>query len=215
MVSVIVPVFNQAHITAQFIRQWERHIGDTAELIIVSDGSTDGTEELLRLKGVKYHHRPKNLGFPKTCNEGADLASGEILVFVNNDVLFDESFIPPVEAVIEEYRGRCLFGANLIDTNATWNRFGNKIIPYLVGWFLGSTKSLFYELGKFDEIYSPYDYEDLDLSYAAFHQGLPLVQLPLRIEHLGSQSFGNLMNGREVITRRNRELFASKWGLQT
>jgi GT2 family glycosyltransferase len=213
-VSVIVPVYNQAHLTANFIKQFNRCIGGDAELIIMSDGSQDGTEELLKASGVKHIHRAENKGFSITCNQGAEIANGEILIFMNNDIIFHESFIPQVLECVEEHNGRCLFGAQMIDMNGGWNRFGKILIPYLVGWFLGSTKSLFHELGKFDEIYSPFDYEDIDLCMSALRLGIPLVQLPVRMQHLGGQSFAHIGGAREIITRRNREIFAHKWDLQ-
>lgn len=210
MVSVIVPVYNQAYYTANFIRQFNDCIGDTAELIIADDCSTDGTPDLVKEYGVNHLRNVVNCGFSITCNNGAKVAKGDILVFVNNDVLFSESFIPAVEAVVEQ-SPNCLFGMQLIDWDGGWNRFGSIVIPWFMGWFVGSTKTLFTNVGGFDEIYAPYDYEDLDLSYTYAQLGLPLVKVNAKITHLGGRSITD--TGRRAITERNRKKFAEKWGL--
>ncbi|WP_162789832.1 glycosyltransferase, partial [Acinetobacter baumannii] len=108
ILSVIVPVHNQASFTARFLdlayygaAEVIRRCGRTLEVIIVSNGSTDETAELLAsTPGIKYVDEQKALGYPAAANVGVGMASGDLVVVVNNDIEFE----PAVFAdLIESY----------------------------------------------------------------------------------------------------------------
>ena len=91
-VSIIIPVYNKFEYT---IRCLEKIYANTNEhfcyeIIVVDNGSTDKTKENLtklsqEIKNLIYLPNDENLKFAKACNIGAINASGEYLVFLNND----------------------------------------------------------------------------------------------------------------------------------
>ncbi len=88
--SIIVPTYNAGALT----RQCVSHVlattnGRRLEIIVVDDGSTDATELLLEPYGdsIVFISRTMNGGFARACNDGAAAASGEFLVFLNNDTI--------------------------------------------------------------------------------------------------------------------------------
>lgn len=186
------------------------------EWIIVDNGSGDGTPGLLGRYQEQFGssrltviHNERNLGFPIACNQGARAAKGEVLLFLNNDVIIYGDYLKPIAGLIGD---NTLIGAQLLSYDTGWNRFGDELVPYIPGWCLAITRAAFDELGGFDERYSPCDYEDIDLCYAASRAGKTLGELILPLRHI-SGATGQQMSNRRAITERNRTMFAEKWGL--
>ena len=86
LVSILIPAYNAEDWVGDSI---ESAVGQTwprKEIIVVDNGSTDETGELLtRLDGVRVVVNPMNLGFPKAVNQGGRLARGDYLLLLNND----------------------------------------------------------------------------------------------------------------------------------
>lgn len=97
MVSIIVPTFNKLSRLKLMITsiEMQTYKGEY-EVIIVNDGSTDGTEEYLneikKVLPIKYIVTP-NSGRATARNMGIELAQGDLLIFVDDDVLLSPSFI--------------------------------------------------------------------------------------------------------------------------
>jgi GT2 family glycosyltransferase len=219
VISIITPVWNQSNLTAQYLYGQNIHYpyDKGVEWIIIDNGSTDGTGGILeywkdiigpRLRIIK---NAKNEGFAKACNQGAAQAQGEILLFLNNDIIVKGDYITAIEKAVA-HNPRSLVGPQLITADTGWNVFDGQPIPYLVGWCLAMPIWIFRTLGGFDEQFSPAYYEDIDLCYNASKQGYDLRQVNLPLQHLGEQS-GLQLKGRRQITETNRARFAKKWGL--
>lgn len=213
-VSVITPVWNSWQHTARYLLQAWRAYRDSraVEFIIINNGSTDHTPKLLgdyleKMSNLKVITNEDNQGFPIACNQGARKASGDVLLFLNNDVIQFGDYVTQLIAVMDD---NILAGPELNDHNNGWNVFGEVTVPYIAGWCLALTKATYNKLGGFDERYSPCDYEDMDLCYNAVQAGAGLLRLELPIRHV---SGGSAMAGRVVITEANRLKFAEKWGL--
>jgi GT2 family glycosyltransferase len=213
-VSVVTPVWNQIHHTARYLLQVYQayRCSKDVEFILIDNGSGDGTHKLLKeyqakMDNLKIIANEQNQGFSIACNQGAKKATGDVLLFLNNDIQVYGDY---VSILLEMMGNSILAGPELNEHNTGWNKFGEKIIPYIAGWCLALTKATYEELGGFDERYSPCDYEDMDLCYAATRVGKSLTQLSLPIRHI---SGGSAMPDRLAITERNRLKFREKWGL--
>lgn len=87
-VSIIIPVFNRLEFTEMCLAALSRTTPEGSyELIVVDNGSTDGTADFLKKQNMISHvvTNPTNLGFAKACNQGAEAAHGDYLLFLNND----------------------------------------------------------------------------------------------------------------------------------
>ena len=84
--TIVIPVFNQAALTQRCLQELGQ--GDF-EVIVVDDASTDETPEMLASLGdrVRVVRHSVNQGFATSCNHGAAVASGDFLVFLNNDTI--------------------------------------------------------------------------------------------------------------------------------
>ena len=112
--TVIIPVFNQAALTKQCL---ESILGrEDCEVIVVNDGSTDGTAKLLAGFGDRITvitHR-KNCGFAKSCNEGAATARTPHLVFLNNDTIPQPGWLEGLEEYADTHPRASVVGSKLL-----------------------------------------------------------------------------------------------------
>jgi len=95
--SVIIPTYNEERSVGECIDSLEKQTYPDFEVIVVDDGSLDGTMDILQdlkvktqnLKVLKQDHK----GPGTARNLGADEAKGDILVFVDADMTFDKNFL--------------------------------------------------------------------------------------------------------------------------
>ena len=85
--SIITLTYNKLKYTKKYVESLFKYTKDF-ELIIVDNGSTDGTREYLQsLNNVKLIFNDENIGFSKGNNQGLTIAEGEYIAFLNNDIL--------------------------------------------------------------------------------------------------------------------------------
>lgn len=109
-ISIIVPVYNESlnlKDLVQQILQVMRPLGRSFEVIVIDDGSTDGSPDLLRT--IKCHHQElrvillrRNFGQSAAMTAGFDHALGDIVVTMDGDLQNDPRNIPLVIAKLEE-----------------------------------------------------------------------------------------------------------------
>ncbi len=90
LVTIIIPVKNRVELTRQCLRGIRETVADIPyEIIMVDNGSTDGTAEFARELGddIRYIYNEHGANFSASNNQAAAVAKGEYLVFLNNDTL--------------------------------------------------------------------------------------------------------------------------------
>jgi glycosyltransferase involved in cell wall biosynthesis len=138
--SVIMPVFNE-EATIEEILQQVRAVGLADEIIIVDDGSTDRTRELLKVQEsqpgtiVIYHDR--NQGKGAAVRSGFDRATGDILLIQDADLEYDPRDYALLIRPIVEGRVKVVYGSRgsrfLGPRKAMmfWHMLGNKFLTLL------------------------------------------------------------------------------------
>lgn len=84
-VSVLIPAYNEAERIGKTVRGVQQS-GVADEIIVIDDGSTDGTAELARMAGATVLFHPRRRGKGEALNYGIQVARGEILVFLDGDL---------------------------------------------------------------------------------------------------------------------------------
>ena len=238
--SIIIPVFNQAAHTLDCLRALAEHPPQVAcEILVVDDGSTDQTAGwMTQVTGLHFHRRRENGGFIATCNEGAQHARGEFLVFLNNDTVPQPGWLDVLVDTFDTHPEAGLVGAQLLypdgrlqeaggvvfaDGNAwSYGRFESPEDPryaslreadYCSGAALAIPHELFRTVGGFDTRYAPAYYEDTDLAFAVRAAGKRVLYQPAsRVLHLeGITSGTDLNTGPKAYQVRNRSVFEQKW----
>lgn len=203
-VSIIIPNFNGKSLLEKHLSQVTK-LKDIKEIIVVDDASTDGSVEYLNkyFPQVKLIEKVKNDGFATTVNLGVKAASGDIIILLNTDVIPFHYFLKPLlshfkdekvfsvgcldksiedETVIERGRGVGAFARGFLvhsrgevdKTDTLWVNGGSG--AYRI--------SIWKELGGMDELYNPFYWEDIDLSYRAQKAGYRVLFEPKSIvEH--------------------------------
>jgi GT2 family glycosyltransferase len=214
-VSIIIPVWNRSHLTKRILEQLREHVFHlNPEIVIVDNGSTDDTPELLRQwekssgMNIKVKTNVENVGFGPGHNDGINISTGRIFAFVSNDVLIKGDFVTPL---VDITQSRSLVSGRIVDFNSGWNVFNGKQINYPEGWFIGCARDLWEELGGWDERYTPCDYEDMDLGMQCIISGTKMIGGILPVEHGGFGSSASQLEDRLSITHANRQKFYDKW----
>jgi glycosyltransferase involved in cell wall biosynthesis len=124
LVSVIIPTFNRATLIARALESVLSQDYTPIELIIVDDGSTDQTGEILQKYSAKIHyHYQGNSGVSAARNAGIRLSRGEFIAFLDSDDWWVQGKIrSQVEALIES-------GEKVVHTGEIWIRNGKRVNP--------------------------------------------------------------------------------------
>ncbi len=89
MISIIIPAYNYAHTLERAIASVHNQLDNNCELIVINDGSTDNTADLLAKLSLKYCNiiiiNKPNGGLASTRNAGVRLAKGDYLIFLDAD----------------------------------------------------------------------------------------------------------------------------------
>ncbi len=107
LASIIIPCWNQLDFTRLCLTALVRHTRPPWELIVIDNGSTDGTAAYL--SGVRdvapmpvtVISNSRNLGFPAAINQGLRAARGEYLVLLNNDAVVTDGWLTQLIALTE------------------------------------------------------------------------------------------------------------------
>jgi glycosyltransferase involved in cell wall biosynthesis len=190
-VSVIVPTHNRADALEKTLQYLTKQVFEHPwEVIVVNNNCTDNTDEVVHVAmkdfpvSLKLVHEKKP-GASAARNAGAKAASGEYLVFIDNDILTSPDFIQRHFNNLEKYKGAWFVGNvhNLPEQeNTHFGKFrksleavvGNEIVE--VNGITGQTTSMpraqFIQLNGFDESFHVASGEDRELALRAIENGI-------------------------------------------
>ena len=110
LVTIIIPVWNLWETTRNCLLSLKEHTPlELVRVLVADNGSTDETATSLESlgkslfgEGFSRLRLPENLGFAKACNLGAQAAETPYILFLNNDTLLTENWLPPLLAELEQ-----------------------------------------------------------------------------------------------------------------
>jgi len=104
MLSIIVAVHNQLGHNQLFLEGIQRYTTGPYEVIVIDNHSTDGSAEFFEANGCRVIRNDRNLCYPESMNLGSDLASGEFLCHINNDLYVAPNWNGFLIEAMERYR---------------------------------------------------------------------------------------------------------------
>lgn len=210
---------------------------NTYEIVVVDNNSTDGTREWLKQqKDIVTILNDENLGFPKGCNIGIAASKKENdILFLNNDTVVTPKWLDNLKT--------CLYsddkiGATASITNSCSN-YQAINVPYsdikdmqtfadknnisneekweeksrLVAFCMLIKREVLDKVGVFDEIFTPGNFEDDDLSMRIMEAGYKLMLCnDSFIHHFGSASFNKDYTKFNNLLMTNAQKIKGKWG---
>ncbi|HEV3024130.1 MAG TPA: glycosyltransferase family 2 protein, partial [Pirellulales bacterium] len=139
VLSVVVPVYNELATIEEVIRR-VRASGVPTEIIVVDDGSTDGTRELLRrmtsgAADMKVIMHETNLGKGSALRTGFAHASGDVVIVQDADLEYDPAEFEKLIQPIVDDLADVVFGSRFTGDNQRvlyfWHSIGNKLLTLL------------------------------------------------------------------------------------
>lgn len=241
LVSIVIVSLNARHILA--LTLWrlaaqQRLAGVPLEVIIVDNASMPETGALFdRIDGATVIRNTGNAGFGPACNDGAALARGRFILFLNPDVDLMPGAVRAMVRTFSDFDHVGIVGARLVfpggilqEAGANFHFDAQITHPYLrgtpdpfapeagftreVGYVSGAVlmveRALFQTLGGFDDAYAPAYFEDTDLCVRCHQAGRGVIyQARATAVHFENATSAKRADV-EVLLDRNRTLFLER-----
>ncbi|HRE30952.1 MAG TPA: glycosyltransferase family 2 protein [Candidatus Berkiella sp.] len=137
-ISIIIPAKNEAPALKNFLPLLCEQYAQ-CEIILVDDGSTDGTYEIAQSFNIKVLRHPYSMGNGAAIKTGARAAKGEILIFMDGDGQHQPS---DIKMMLEQYQKGydLVVGARSKQQQAsTWRWLGNSLYNAIASWLVGQS----------------------------------------------------------------------------
>ena len=241
-VSIIVLARNQLEHTRACLESIAAHTPRAHEVIVVDNGSNDGTPEFLKSWSAADSRRvvirnQSNRGFAGGNNQGLAVARGEHVLLLNNDTVVTAGWLEAMLAVLARHADTGIVGPvsnrvsgpQLIREAAYKNldemrEFAGKHaqaqagqsleVARAVGFCLLAKREVVDKIGGLDENFGAGNFEDDDWCIRAQLAGFHIrIACDAFVHHTGSQTFaGEKINYRAAM-ERNWDIFRAKWEL--
>jgi GT2 family glycosyltransferase/tetratricopeptide (TPR) repeat protein/glycosyltransferase involved in cell wall biosynthesis len=240
LVSIILLTWNALKYTKKTIDSILKNTAHNYEIIIVDNASSDGTVKYLKQLSKKHRHiktyfNKENRGFAAGNNQAVKKANGAYIMILNNDILVGENWLSGMMRALhmDERIGvvgpltNRISGLQMV-ANTPYHdaagffkyaqefrgKYGGNITPRrrLAGFAMLMRKSLYQNIGGFDEDFGSGNYEDDDLCMKVRKRGFALmVDEGTFIHHYTSQTFK--ANHIDILNSldEKEEIFFEKW----
>lgn len=239
--SVVIPNWNGKDLLEKYLPSVQKAMEGNPgnEVIVVDNGSTDGSAEYVRaaFPWVRLIALKENLGFGGGSNRGFKEAANDIVILLNSDMRVAPDFLQPL---LDSFTNEKVFAVScqifFSDparkreetglTQGTWSQGALRVrhriddeIHVLYPCFYGGGGSCafdrrkFLELGGFDELLKPFYLEDTDAGYLAWKRGWQVLYQPAsRVWHEHRGTIGKKFSQAYIdgVISKNFLLFAWK-----
>jgi glycosyltransferase involved in cell wall biosynthesis len=208
LVSVVIPVYNGGDSFRRCLSALVQAEPQADEIIVVVDGATDGSARLAETFGVQVMQTPARSGPAQARNLGARVAQGDILFFVDADVLVYPDVIGQIVALFGQDPSLAAAFGSYDDAPAApdfLSQYKNLFHHYVhqtareeASTFFGACgavrRDIFLELGGYDKCYSEPAIEDIELGYRLKQAGHRIrLCKTLQVKHLKRWGLGALL----------------------
>jgi glycosyltransferase involved in cell wall biosynthesis len=144
--SIIVPVYDERNTVVEIVRRMRAvDIPLEREIVLVDDGSTDGTRDVLQQltdSTVRVVHHPSNRGKGASVRTGLEQVTGDLVLIQDADLEYDPSEYPRLLAPIEAGRADVVFGSRFAGSaehrvQHFWHQQGNRLLTLISNVFTG------------------------------------------------------------------------------
>jgi GT2 family glycosyltransferase/tetratricopeptide (TPR) repeat protein len=242
LISIVMPVWTGQEVTHKALQAISAWTDCPYEIIVIDNGSDAGCRAVIadfenrHRESVRVIRNESNRGYPAACNQGLGVSRGKYAVVMNNDVLVTPHWASRMIAAFSD-DGRVgavgpvtnhVFGEQLVRgcdyEEATLNEWSQRWYDRhagsrrstlrLVGFLMMIRRELIEQIGGFDPIFGPGNYDDDDYCLRARLAGYRLlIADDVFVHHYGSMSFNKKPEAFARLLEVNRRLFAAKWGL--
>ena len=236
LVSVVLVTYGGWDWPYRALEALREHTEEPIEVICVDNASWDGTGELLEelVGGATVVRNMKNVGFAAGANQGAAIARGQYLCFLNPDCLVRPGWLPPLVAALGDPGigaavprfigpdGLVQEAGSVVDRQGWTEAVGAgadptdpetrfpRLVDYGSAACLLIRRATFLSAGGFDERFHPAYCEDVDLAFRLRDDGLHTAFQPAStVDHAGAVSTGSIT--RDRLIERNRLLLLRRW----
>jgi GT2 family glycosyltransferase len=246
--SIVIPTYDGWEQLGLCLIALEETLPDPfeGEVIVVADGSGEETQALLddwKQSGSRLNPKvirnESNCGFTETCNVGAAAATGDILVFLNDDTLPQLGWLSALLRTFRDNPNAGAVGGKLLYPDGSIQEAGNVVfrdgsaanygkgdyrsddplytyvreVDYCSAALLATPRALFAEIGGFDIRYRPAYYEDTDYCFAVRDHGYSVLYQPesVVIHTEGATGGTDLSSGVKKYQVVNQSKFMKKW----
>jgi GT2 family glycosyltransferase len=231
-VSIIIPSYNTEFLLRKnlpvVLAAADNLDNRILEVILVDDASPDKSAEVVKKEfpQIRLIRHKLNRGFSSAVNTGVRMAKGELVALLNTDVLPDRDFL---KSTFPLFNDKKVFAVSLHERGYSWAKGAFKdgyifhepgkesASEHLSFWASGGSavfrRSGWMGLGGMDEkVFSPFYWEDIDLSYRAMKRGYLIFWEPKALVNHQHESTISLLKKSYVerIRQRNELLFIWK-----
>lgn len=217
--SIIIPHWNTLNYLKDCIESIVKNTEDY-EIIVVDNGSTEeGVKEFIEQFADKHIFNEKNMGFSKANNQGAKIAEGEYLCFLNSDTIVGKDWLVNLHKTLNikncgasgplgNPKSGCIDGRTITYSQYVGQYNKDTMVGVLIGFCILMKNDLFNDIGCWDEDFLIGNFEDNYLCYRINQKGYDLwISAKSDVKHLkpGRTFESNKINWLETL-KHNREL---------
>ena len=195
-VSIVIPTYNRKLILEKCLKALEKqtlsNVITNYEIVVVDDGSSDGTSSWIRNNSEILPHvvlyEQEHGGPARGRNLGVMKSKYEIIIFIDSDLIVLEDFlVSHVKKLTSSWRKnnkKCFTYGSVINTSNFKNPENEKYkltdisFAYFATGNVAISKELLLNIGLFDTSFSHYGWEDLELGERLNKIGVRLVKCP-------------------------------------
>ncbi len=230
-VSIIIPVYKNTELFLKNLEHNKKYFTN-AEIIISNDYPPDNLSEQVKkiLPDAITLNNSVNLGFGENVNRAIKAAQGNLILLLNSDVkLLDNSYAKTFKLFDKDAQ---LFAVSFAQKEKNGHVVGGNTGAFIKGliqhqsrtitqispnfWAEGGSmifkKDIFKKLHGFDSLYTPFYWEDIDLSYRARKSGYHIVYDPsVLVEHQHESTISTYFSKKYTLEIAYRNQFIFHW----